>query len=161
ERGEAREAEVRAELERSASAVKAAGAQRDEQAQHLERMRVELRARALVPELAVGHPCPVGGQDVAALPAHEHPPDLARAERDLADAERTLRRADEALVKVRNEQVRVDEKLSRVRLDLAEVEARLVGVPDLGALEDQITLVDEAESALDKARQAERDARKA
>jgi DNA repair protein SbcC/Rad50 len=161
ERGEVREAEVRAELERSASAMEAAGAQRDEQAQHLERMRVVLRAQALVPELAVGQPCPVCGQEVPALPAHEHPPDLARAERDLADAERTVRRADQAMVKVRNEQVRVDEKLSRVRQDLAEVEARLVGVPALGALDDQLAVVDEAESALDKARQAERDARKA
>ncbi|HZM41340.1 MAG TPA: SMC family ATPase [Acidimicrobiales bacterium] len=161
ERGEVREAEVRAELEGAATAAEAAGAQRDERAQHLERVRVELRAQSLIPELAVGHPCPVCGHEVAALPAHEHPPDLAKAERDLADAERAARRADEVLVKVRSGQVRVDEKLGRVRQDLAEVAARLVGVPDLAALDDQLALVDEAESALDKARQAERDARKA
>jgi exonuclease SbcC len=161
ERGEAREAEVRVEAEAAASAAEAADTERAERAQQLERLRVQKRAQALVPELAVGHACPVCGQEVAVLPAHEHPPDLAKAERDLADAETTHRRAGETLVKARTEQVRVDEKLDRVRRDLADVEARLVGVPDLAALDEQLALVDEAESALDKARQAERDARKA
>jgi DNA repair protein SbcC/Rad50 len=161
ERGEVREAEVAAEVEAATSAVAAADARRAERAGQLERVQVELRAQALVPELELGHPCPVCGQEVAVLPAHEHPPDLALAQRDLADADKARAQANDALAQVRAEQVRVDEKLVRVRRDLAEVEARLAGVPDLAALDEQLALVDEAESALDKARQAERDARKA
>jgi len=161
ERGEVREAEVATEVAGATNAVEAAGAHRAERAEHLERVQVELRALALIPELAVGHPCPVCGQEVAALPAHEHPPDLKLAQRDLADADKALVRANDTLAKARTDQARVDEKLQQVRRELAEVEGRLADVPDLDALDEQLALVDEAESALDKARQAERDARKA
>ena len=159
--GEAREAEIAGEVAAAADAEGAARTRRDERAQHLERVRVELRARALIPELAVGHPCPLCGQDVAELPAHDHPPDLKLAERNLADADKAVARAAEVLATATAEQVRVDEKLARVRRDLAQVGARLEGVPDPGLLDDRLAAVDEAQAALDKARQAERDARTA
>jgi exonuclease SbcC len=161
EKGEAREAEVGGEVGTATEAEAAARSQRDERAEHVERVRVELRALALIPELAVGHPCPVCGQDVAELPTHDHPPDLTVAERSLADADTAVVRAAKVLATARTEQVRVDEKLARVRWDLSEVEARLDGVPDADLLDDGLAAVDEAQAALDKARQAERDARKA
>jgi DNA repair protein SbcC/Rad50 len=161
EKGEAREAEVASDVADASDAEAAARALRAERSEHLERVRVELRARALMPELAIGHPCPVCGQDVAELPAHDHPPDLKLAERNLADADKAVARSAEALARATAEQVRVDEKLARIRRDLAQVEARLEGVADPDRLDDQLAAVDEAQAALDKARQAERDARKA
>ena len=161
ERGEVAEAEAAAAAEGAAAAEARARAERDERAAHLERVGVELRARALIPELAVGHPCPVCGQDVAALPSHDHPPDLALAKRDLADADAAVARFAQAVADARDQQVRVDEKLVRVRRDLALVEARLAGVPDADALDEQLALVDEAQAALDAARRAERDGRRA
>jgi exonuclease SbcC len=161
ERGEVREAEVAAEVAAAIEAEATARAARDERAAHLERVRVEHRARALIPELAVGHPCPVCGQEVAALPVHEHPPDLRLAERDLADAGTAVDRASRSRATAEAEQARVDEKLSRVRRDLAQVSERLAGAPDPAALDEQLGIVDQALTALDKARQAERDARKA
>jgi DNA repair protein SbcC/Rad50 len=48
-----------------------------------------------------------------------------------------------------------------VRADLAAVDERLAGAPDLDAVEHDLALLSEADTALDKARQAARDARKA
>jgi exonuclease SbcC len=126
-----------------------------------DRVLVELRARALVPELVVGEACPVCGQEVHALPAHEAAPERDRAERAAADAAARVEHADRALTAAHTHQARVDEKLARVRADHAEVTARLAGVPDPAVLADRLAEVDAAATALDKARQAERDAHKA
>ncbi|HKE77188.1 MAG TPA: SMC family ATPase [Acidimicrobiales bacterium] len=126
-----------------------------------DRVLVELRARALVPELVVGDACPVCGQEVHALPAHEAAPERDRAERAAADAAARVEQADRALTAAHTHQARVDEKLARVRADHAEVTARLTDVPSPAALADRLAALDEAATALDKARQAERDAHKA
>ena len=126
-----------------------------------EQVQVALRAHALVSELVAGEPCPVCGQDVAELPRHAPPADLARADRALADAEAALTTTTAALAKAQTHQARVDEKLVRVRADLAAVDARLADGPDLERVEQDLARVGTAETALDKARQAERDARKA
>ncbi|HET6954842.1 MAG TPA: SbcC/MukB-like Walker B domain-containing protein, partial [Acidimicrobiales bacterium] len=160
-RGEAAEAEAAAAVADAAAAADAATADQAARVAERERIRVALRAQALVPELAVGAPCPVCGQDVAELPAHEPPADLARAEAAVAAAEAALAAAGRALTDARTRQARVDEKLVRVRAEVAAVDERLAGAPGLDRVEHDLALVDEAGTALDKARQAERDARKA
>jgi exonuclease SbcC len=161
ERGADAEAEAASRLADAESADATARAEVAERAADLERVRVELRAQALVPELVVGEPCPVCGHDVADLPAGHHAPDLERAERAVAAADKAATAAGRALAEARTHQARVDEKLVRVRADLAEVEQRLAQALDPEAVESQLALVTEAETALDKARQAERDARRA
>jgi exonuclease SbcC len=161
ERGAEAESEAASRLADAESADAAARAEVAERAADLERVRVELRAQALVPELVVGEPCPVCGHDVADLPAGHHAPDLERAERAVAAADKAATAAGRALAEARTHQARVDEKLVRVRADLAEVEQRLAQALDPEAVESQLALVTEAETALDKARQAERDARRA
>ncbi|HEY8525360.1 MAG TPA: SMC family ATPase [Acidimicrobiales bacterium] len=161
ERGEAAQAAAAARLEEAVAAEEAATAARAARSAELERVRVELRARALVPELAVGEPCPVCGQEVSELPDAEHVPDLERAEQALAEAERAVAAAHRERAEAERHQVRVDEKLARVRDELAEVEARLDGGLDPDAVEEQLALVAEAEAGLAEARQAERDARRA
>jgi exonuclease SbcC len=126
-----------------------------------ERVRVVLRARALVPELVAGEPCPVCGQDVAELPAHGPVADLDLADRAVAEADEVLTRRRGALTDAQTQRARVDEKLTRVRAELAEIDGRLVRAADVDALEASLDRVDAASTALDKARQAERDARKA
>jgi exonuclease SbcC len=103
----------------------------------------------------------VCGQEVAELPAHVPPADLARADRELAEADAAVSAATGALSAATTRQARVDEKLARVRADLAAVDERLARAPDLDHIEHHLALVGTAETALDKARQAERDARRA
>jgi DNA repair protein SbcC/Rad50 len=160
-RGERAEAEVAGAVAHATAAVERARATRTVATTERERVLVALRAQALVPELVAGEPCPVCGQQVAELPAHEPPADLALADRAVADADSALAAATTALSQAQTQQARVDEKLVRVRADLAEVEGRLVRAADLERVEHDLALVSEAETALDKARQAERDARRA
>ena len=161
ERGEVADAEAQAALVAAADAVeKAAAAHAAAQAER-ERVLVALRARALVPELVAGAPCPVCGQDVAELPAHEPVADRDVAERAVADADTALAQARKVHGEAQTQRARVDEKLVRVRAELAEVTERLAGTGDLDALETELARVDAAATALDKARQSERDARKA
>jgi DNA repair protein SbcC/Rad50 len=160
-RGEAAEAEATAAVAAAAAAVEAAAAARAERAAKREVVLVALRAQALVPELVVGGDCPVCGQPVHALPAHEPPADLDRADAAVAAADAALAAAVAASTEAGTRQARVDEKLTRVRADLAAVDERLAGAPDLDAVEHDLALLSEADTALDKARQAERDARKA
>jgi exonuclease SbcC len=160
-RGASAAAEAADALATASDAEAAAGHDRHHRQAELDRTRVALRARALVPELALGSPCPVCGQAVHALPEASPAPDLDLAERRLAEADRAFDCARQAVQDARSGQVRIDEKLSVVRSDLAGVEARLAGAPDADALDDQLAAVAAAEAALDKARQAERDARRA
>ena len=161
ERGEVAEADAEAALAAAGEALDAAVcAHADAQAER-ERVRVVLRARALVPELVAGEPCPVCGQDVAELPAHGPVADLDLADRAVAEADEVLTRRRGALTDAQTQRARVDEKLTRVRAELAEIDGRLVRAADVDALEASLDRVDAASTALDKARQAERDARKA
>ena len=161
ERGEGAETRAASELAAARGAEEAARAERQARADELDRLRVELRAEALVSALALGERCPVCGQEVHELPASRHVPDLARAERTLAEAERSAERATAVVAEAAARQARVDEKLTRVRADLAEIEARLAGAPDAGALDDRLAAVAAAEGDLAKARQAVQDARAA
>lgn len=161
ERGEAAETEAAGAVDDAVVAADSARAAHAAATERRERVRVALRAQALVPELVAGEPCPVCGQHVAELPAHEPPGDLARADRGVADADRALASAGKALTQAQTQQARVDEKLVRVRADLAAVDERLAGAPDLDRVEHDLALVTAADTALDKARQAERDARRA
>ena len=160
-RGEAAGAEAAASVAAAAVGVEAATAAREERAAEREAVLVTLRAQALVPELVVGDDCPVCGQPVHALPAHEPPADLDRADAAVAAADAALAAAVAASTEAGTRQARVDEKLARVRADLAAVDERLAGGPALAAVEHDLAVLSEADTALDKARQAERDARKA
>jgi exonuclease SbcC len=161
ERGEGAEAEAASALAEATEAEAGASRARDDAAAELERVRVELRAQALVPELAVGEPCPVCGHAVHELPDAHRPPDLAVAERACTAAATTADRAAQRRQEAASHHARVDEKLRRVGSDLAAVEGRLVGALDPDALDEQLGQVSAAETELDKARQAERDARAA
>ena len=161
ERGEMAEAEAAAAVADAATACERARADHSAATAERERVRVALRAQALVPELVAGEPCPVCGQDVVELPEHEAPADLADADATVERAEATLTAATDALTRAQTQQARVDEKLVRVRADLAEIDERLAGAPALDRVEHDLAQVTAADSALDKARQAERDARKA
>ncbi len=161
EQGELADAEALAAVGSATESETAAHGERQERAAALERLRVERRAQALMPDLAVGAPCPVCRQTVHNLPSAGPAPDLDRAERALADAEAACQRAAAALRQATDQRARVDEKLSRVRADLAKVEATLEGAPDPEALDDQLAVVDASVTAVDKARQADRDARAA
>lgn len=161
ERGEAAEAEAAAAAERAEADAEAARAVHEAAVAERERVRVALRAGALVPELVVGRPCPVCGHEVDHLPAHEPPADLAAADRAVAAADTALRQATAALTEAQTHRARVDEKLARVRRDLAELDERLAVAPDLDHVERDLARVTAAATALDKARQAERDARQA
>ena len=161
ERGESAEAAAAAAVETAETSAASAAAERERIAAEREHVQVALRAQALVPELVAGEPCPVCGQQVTDLPAHEPPPDLARVDRALAEADAALRAATDAVTEARTHRARVDEKLATVREQLAEVEARLAGTPGLQQVEDELTRVDTAVTALDKARQAARDVRTA
>jgi DNA repair protein SbcC/Rad50 len=161
ERGEAAEAEAAAAVVAAEAALDRACQEHATAAARREEVQVALRAQALVPELVAGEPCPVCGQDVAELPAHVPPADLARADRALAQADGAVSAATGELTAAQTRQARVDEKLARIRADLAAVDERLARAPDLDHIEHHLALVGTAETALDKARQAERDARRA
>jgi exonuclease SbcC len=124
-RGEAAEAEAAARLAGALDGEAVARAAADGAQADLDRVRVELRAQALVPELVVGEPCPVCRQDVVALPGGQHPPDLTRAEQAVAAARAALAEASAAVSEARTHQARVDAKLTSVRDELATVDARL------------------------------------
>jgi exonuclease SbcC len=161
ERGEAAEAEAAAAVAAAEAALHQAREEHATAAARREQVQVALRAQALVPELVAGEPCPVCGQHVTELPAHAPPADLARADLALAEADTAVSTATRALTTAQTQQARVDEKLVRVRADLLAVDERLARAPDLDRIEHDMALVSAAETALDKARQAERDARKA
>jgi exonuclease SbcC len=161
DKGERADAEAATALDTAAAALAAATDAHEAALAERERVRVVLRAQALVPELVVGDDCPVCGQRVEAVPAHAPAADLAAADRAVAGADRALSRARDAHGKTQTEQARVDEKLARVRDEMAAVTERLAGAPDLERLEHDMAQVEAAESALAKGRQAERDARKA
>jgi DNA repair protein SbcC/Rad50 len=160
ERGVTAEAEAAERVDDAVATEAASREAHEARVAELERVRVELRAQALVPELAVGEPCPVCGQRVDELPAGLHAPDLDRAEQAVESASAALVAAGRARSEAEKHQTRVDEKLVRVRADLAAVEARLVDALDPEALDARLALVADAENGLDKARQAERDARR-
>ncbi|HLM64547.1 MAG TPA: SMC family ATPase [Acidimicrobiales bacterium] len=124
-RGRGAEAEAADRVAIAAEVEEAARRAREERAADLERVRAELRALALVPELAVGEPCPVCQQAVEELPAGHHPADLSAAERALAEADAVVATAGRALTEARTHQARIDEKLMRVGAELAELDARL------------------------------------
>ncbi|HET6774631.1 MAG TPA: SMC family ATPase [Acidimicrobiales bacterium] len=161
ERGEEAEAEAAVVVAAAEAALEQARAAHATAAARREQAQVALRAQALVPELMAGEPCPVCGQHVTELPEQAPPADLARADRALAKADTAVSAATRRLTGAQTRQARVDEKLVRVRADLAAVDERLARAPDLDRIEHQLALVSAAETALDKARQAERDARKA
>jgi len=161
ERGEVADAEAEAALVTAADALDAAVAAHTAAQAARERVLVALRAQALVPELVAGAPCPVCGQEVAELPAHEPVADRDIAERAVADADSALTSARKVHGEAQTQRARVDEKLVRVRVEVSEVAERLRGAGDLDALEVTLARVDAAATALDKARQNERDARTA
>jgi DNA repair protein SbcC/Rad50 len=152
----------------------------------LDRVRVELRAQALVPELVVGEPCPVCRQDVVVLPGGQHPPDLTRAERATTEAAAAHDKASAEVSDARAFQARVDAKLAAVRDELTAVASRLAaasadlrgtldgdvpgggegvagveGLVGVDVVEAQLALVADAGRELDRARRAEREAHRA
>ncbi len=160
-RGEAAEAEAaaavddaRARLADAEEAHRAAVVER-------ERVAVALQARALVPQLVVGEPCPVCGQRVAELPSHAPPADLDRATAAVTEAEAAVAAARRALEEATTRKARVDAKLEAVRAQLVEVDDRLADAPSPEAVARDLAAVGDAEKALDAARRAERDARRA
>ncbi|MGH9286865.1 MAG: AAA family ATPase [Acidimicrobiales bacterium] len=159
DRGKAAEAKAARDVAMARATEERARAARQALAGELDRLRVESRAQALTSELVVGSPCPVCGQAVHALPASRGAPDVRRAERSLAEAERSVEQASAGVRDTTAHQARVDEKLGRLRADLADVQARLTGGPNVEALDDQLAGVAAAEADLAKARQAARDAR--
>jgi DNA repair protein SbcC/Rad50 len=159
DRDKAAEAKAARDLTMARDAEERARASRQALAGELDRVRVESRAQALTSELVVGSRCPVCGQAVHALPASRGVPDVRRAERSLAEAERSVEQASAGVRDATAHQARVDEKLGRLRADLADVQARLTGGPNVEALDDQLAGVAAAEADLAKARQAARDAR--
>ena len=161
ERGEVAEADADAALAAAADALDAAVTAHAAAQAERERVLVALRAQALVPELVAGAPCPVCGQEVAELPAHAPVADREIAERAVADADKAVTRARKVHGEAQTQQARVDEKLVRVRAELAEIDERLGGAGDVDALESALAEIDAAMTALDKARQGERDARTA
>jgi exonuclease SbcC len=161
ERGERAAAEAADKLAAAVEAAERARATLDDRSAALEHARVEHRALALVPGLVVGEDCPVCGQTVRDLPAHEAPADLARAEHAMAEATRSAETALAVVTEASNHQARVDEKLERVRSERQGVDERLASAPDAAAVEHTLALLDEAATVLDKARQAARDARTA
>ncbi|MGH9229920.1 MAG: AAA family ATPase [Acidimicrobiales bacterium] len=161
ERGTAAEAGAAGDLAMARAEAERARGDRQARAGELDRLRVESRALALTSELAAGSPCPVCGQEVHALPASRGAPDLRRGERRLAEAEESAERGTAAVNEAIAHQARVDEKLRRLRADLAEVESRVAGAAEPGALDDQLAAVAAAEADLAKAVQAVRDARAA
>jgi exonuclease SbcC len=160
-RGEAAAVDAAGAVDDAEAAVALARATQGDATAERERVRVALRAQALVPELVAGESCPVCGQTVHELPAHEPPGDLAVADREVAAADKALTAATAGLTRAQTQQARVDEKLARVRDDLAAVSERLEAAPDPDRVDQDLALVDAAVTALDKARQAERDARRA
>lgn len=124
-RGEAADGEAAARLAAALDAEAAARAAQEAAAAGLDRVRVELRAQALVPELVVGEPCPVCRQDVVALPGGQHPPDLTRAEQATTASRDALARAASTVAEARTHQARVEAKLVAVTEELAQVTARL------------------------------------
>jgi DNA repair protein SbcC/Rad50 len=161
ERGAAIESDAAANLAAARAAAERARGDRQARAAELDRLRIESRAQALTSELAVGSQCPVCRQRVHALPEGRGAPNVERAERRLAEADRSLEAATAAVQEAVALQVRVDEKLRRLRDDLTDVEARLSGVGEPEALDDQLAVVAAAEADLAKALQAARDARAA
>ncbi len=182
ERGEVARAEATTRRVTATEAEAAARTRRDEADAGLARVQVELRAQALVPELAVGEACPVCQQHVAALPHVEHPPDLARATAAAADAAGALRAAGDEVRDAEVHQGRVDDKLARVRDDLDQAAAQLAegstrlrtvigadpvarengdAVVPLDVVEGELGRVAAAAAASDAARRAEREARRA
>jgi DNA repair protein SbcC/Rad50 len=161
ERGEVAEAEADTALAAAAATLDAAVTAHAAAQAEREHVLVALRAQALVPELVPGSPCPVCGQEVAELPAHEPVADRVIAERAVADADKAVTRARSVHGEAQTQQARVDEKLVRVRAELGEIDERLRGARDVDALESALTQVDVAATAVEKARQAERDARRA
>ncbi|HEX6417965.1 MAG TPA: SMC family ATPase [Acidimicrobiales bacterium] len=160
-RGQAAEAEASAAAAGAEAAANEAQARRSAAIAAREEVQVALRARALVPELVVGEPCPVCGHTVDALPAHEAPADLTAAERAVARAEAESERAQAALIEAQKHRARVEEKLAAVRAELDAVDGRLAEAPDLDRVEGDLAQVTAAATALDKARQAAREARRA
>jgi exonuclease SbcC len=161
ERGGAAESGAAAAVAAAEAALARAREEHTAAAGRREEVQVALRAQALVPELVVGEPCPVCRQQVVELPEHVPPADLARADLALDKADTAVQAATRVLTDAQTQQARVDEKLVRVRADLAAVDERLARAPDLDRIEHDLALVSAGETALDKARQAERDARKA
>jgi exonuclease SbcC len=143
-----------------AAAEAEAEAERERCADEVERVRVEQRAHALVPELQVGEPCPVCQQPVATLP-EVHLPDLKAAEAALAASEKRLKQASRTLTDARTDQARVDEKLQQIDMELAEVTARLDGVASPESLDAVLAEINAAEVAVGQAREADRSARNA
>ena len=110
-------------------------------------------------ELAVGHPCPVCGQEVAALPVTSSA-DLRLAERAWPTPARPVDEATRSARRGAAEQARVDEKLARVRGTWPGGRPA-GGRPDRGRPRRAAGDRRRGPGRLDKARQAERDARKA
>ena len=141
-----------ARVEEAQRAEAEAEQSRDERAAALERVRVEQRASALVPELQAGEPCPVCRQPVSHIP-EIHLPDLAAVEQALATATQRLRIVSSALSAACTEQARVEEKLAGVEVELAVLVGRLAASPLLEQADeaenveevDGVDGVDEAE----------------
>jgi DNA repair protein SbcC/Rad50 len=147
-------------VESAGRAEAAAEALHQQRSEALERLRVEQRAHALVPELRLGEPCPVCRHPVESLP-DLHVPDLVAAQQALADATRQLKEASRSLTGARTEQARVEEKLARVDIELAEVTARLGDGVDLSDVDARLHDLAAAETAVQQAREADRSARQA
>ena len=86
----------RAQAERAAADHEAAREAAAAASHHLHAVQQANRAHALLDELAVGQPCPVCRQEVAAVPAAEAPEDFAAARRAVDDAAAAVARADAA-----------------------------------------------------------------
>lgn len=153
-RAEGAEAEAAAALAEARQRCDVAEGARTGRADALERLRTEHRAHALVPELAVGAPCPVCEQVVHELPSTRQPPDLTQAERALTGAEAALDRARHLVTDAERRCARAEQELSGLRAEAERLRERLATAPPAPDVDEQLRLVNDAESRLADARRA-------
>jgi DNA repair protein SbcC/Rad50 len=167
----AAEAEHAAATEALAQA-RAAAAQAEEELESARRAyqaaQAADRAAALRAHLAVGAPCPVCAQPVAALPPASNGPALAAAEaaghaaRQAADAaKRRVEEHDRALRELERRLARARAQHEQITARLAELDKRLTDSPGPAALRRDLDRVAELQQRLDEAGAAVRAAREA
>jgi exonuclease SbcC len=116
------------------------------------------RARALAADLVVGEPCPVCQQTVHDLPV-VHTDDLDGLAADLRAQALVVADTEQALAEATGQVTRCEGLLAGIAERLAELDERLSGAPDEGAVEAGLARFDAAEADLKACRAAEQQAR--
>jgi len=128
------------------AAAKAAARAADERRHAVQQAN---RAFALVDELAVGQPCPVCQQTVAALPSAEVPEDFGSARADLDQATAALARAEQAAAAAERAAAAAEATLAAHDRQLADAAAAGAGVErrTAGAVLDAVAAAEQAMAA--------------